>query len=143
MSSRIYLIRHGETEWSLNQQHTGSTEVLLTSNGEKQAQRTAETFVGDGKLIQPKRIKRIFCSPRKRARQTLRLLGLGDEDELSVSGLTSSETPSVKITELLREWDYGNYEGLTIEEVRKLRRSRNLDEVRPWNIWRDGCEGGE
>lgn len=59
MSSRIYLIRHGETEWSLNQQHTGSTEVLLTSNGEKQAQRTAETFVGDRKLIQPKRIKRM------------------------------------------------------------------------------------
>lgn len=84
-----------------------------------------------------------FCSPRKRARQTLRLLGLGDEDELSPSSLTSSEIPSVRITELLREWDYGNYEGLTIEEVRKLRRSRNLDEVRPWNIWRDGCEGGE
>ena len=59
MSSRIFLIRHGETEWSLNQQHTGSTEVLLTSNGEKQAQRTAETFVGDGKMIQPNRIKRV------------------------------------------------------------------------------------
>lgn len=56
MTSRIFLFRHGETEWSLNQQHTGSTEVSLTSNGEKQVKAAAKLFVGDNKLIQRKKI---------------------------------------------------------------------------------------
>ncbi|KAJ5825695.1 histidine phosphatase superfamily [Penicillium riverlandense] len=103
MSSKVFLIRHGETEWSLNQQHTGSTEVPLTSNGEEQVRRTARTFVGDGKMIQPKCIKHI-----ERARRTLQLLGLGDQNQSSAH---------IIITELLQEWDYGDYEGLTIDEM--------------------------
>lgn len=56
MTSKVFLIRHGETQWSLNQQHTGSTEVPLTPNGEKQVKSTAQIYVGDNKMIQPKNI---------------------------------------------------------------------------------------
>ncbi|GLA56259.1 hypothetical protein AnigIFM63604_006365 [Aspergillus niger] len=143
MPSRIFLIRHGETEWSLNQQHTGSTEIPLTPNGEKQVQRTAAQFVGDGadsgKLIQRGRIGRIYCSPRVRARRTLELLNLG----VSAEDEPSPADPDVIVTDLLREWDYGVYEGLTIGAVREMRELKGLDRDRPWNIWKDGCEGGE
>ena len=54
MTSKIFLIRHGETEWSLKQQHTGSTEVPLTSNGEQQVKSTTKIYFGDKKMVQPK-----------------------------------------------------------------------------------------
>ncbi|KAL1852162.1 hypothetical protein Plec18167_005976 [Paecilomyces lecythidis] len=140
MASRVFIIRHGETEWSRDQRHTGATDIPLIESGEKEVKATSDTWVGQDKLIQPKNISRVYCSPRLRARQTLDLLGLGIDSEH-----ISSVTPhaSLIITEKLREWDYGDYEGLNIAEVRKLRNSRGLDKDRPWNIWRDGCEGGE
>ncbi|KAE8383900.1 histidine phosphatase superfamily [Aspergillus bertholletiae] len=143
MPSRIFLIRNGETEWSLKQQHTGSIEIPLTPNGEKQVQNTAAQFVGDGvdsnKLIQRCRIGRVYCSPRFRARQTLALLNLGAnaEDE------PAHADPGIIITDLRREWDYGVYEGLTPSAVREIRTLKGLDQIRSWNIWKDGCEGGE
>ncbi|KAJ9363484.1 histidine phosphatase superfamily [Paecilomyces variotii] len=139
MASRIFVIRHGETEWSKEERHTGSTDIPLTESGEQEVKATANAWVGQGKLIQPKNICRVYCSPRARARQTLDLLGLGI-DSGSISSVTPH--PTLCVTENLREWGYGDYEGLTIAEVRKLRNSRGLDKDRPWNIWRDGCEGG-
>ena len=50
---------------------------------------------------------------------------------------------NIEITEDLREWDYGDYEGLTAREVSERRRAKGLDKDRKWDIWRDGCEGGE
>ncbi|GAD94021.1 predicted protein [Paecilomyces variotii No. 5] len=140
MASRVFLIRHGETEWSRDQRHTGATDVPLIESGKEEVKATANTLVGQDKLIQPKHISRVYCSPRVRARQTLDLLGLGIDSE-NISSITPH--PSLCITEKLREWDYGDYEGLDIAEVRKLRSLRGLDKYRPWNIWRDGCEGGE
>ena len=160
MTSRIFLIRHGETEWSLNQQHTGSTEVPLMSNGEQQVKSSAKMYFGDNKMVQPKNLSHMwglisvvnaldilltswsYCSPRVRARRTLELLNIGVKVPSDPSTPLVSH-PAVAITDLLKEWDYGDYEGLTVAEVRKLRNSRNLDQHRPWNIWRDGCENGE
>lgn len=78
-----------------------------------------------------------YISPRARARRTLELLGLGLESPDAVC------QAKVDITEDLAEWDYGDYEGLKSAEIRELRRSRGLDKERGWDIWRDGCEGGE
>lgn len=59
MAPRVFLIRHGETEWSRNQQHTGSTDIPLTANGERQVKATASNLVGDDKLIQSKNIRHV------------------------------------------------------------------------------------
>lgn len=80
-----------------------------------------------------------YCSPRVRARRTLELLDLG----VSAEDEPSPADPDVIVTDLLREWDYGIYEGLTIGAVREMRELKGLDRDRPWNIWKDGCEGGE
>ena len=90
-------------------------------------------------------------SPRQRARQTLELLGLSLTTALPWSSSPSPIQPSarpcpasVTITPLTREWDYGDYEGLTSPQIRALRASRGIVEKGPrWDIWRDGCEGGE
>ncbi|EEA18790.1 hypothetical protein EYB25_008890 [Talaromyces marneffei] len=90
---------------------------------------------GTGKLIDPTRIARIWVSPRKRAQQTFRLLfdvdGRDDYGNL------------VEVSEDIAEWDYGDYEGLRVGEVRSSRKERGLDRDQDWNIWRHGYEGGE
>src|SRR5215210_3383608 len=107
------LVRHGETEWSRDGRHTGRTDIPLTDEGRRQAVRL------DGALDEWE-LGRVLASPLSRALDTCRLAGLAERAELSDS---------------LLEWDYGEYEGLTTPQIRQLRPG--------WNLWRDGCPGGE
>ena len=97
-----------------------------------------------------------YVSPRRRARRTLELLDIGCRDRLPWHDASSPSTPSaaasalgedgirseakVQVTDDIREWDYGDYEGLTSKQIREQRRERGQGE---WDIWRDGCPGGE
>jgi broad specificity phosphatase PhoE len=110
---QIFLIRHGETPWSLSGQHTGNTDMALTERGERQAKRL-------GELLRSQHFSAVFSSPLQRARRTCELAGLGG---------------NVQIDEGLREWNYGEYEGLTSPQIRARRAS--------WDVFRDGCPGGE
>lgn len=135
---RVFIIRHGETEWSLDGRHTGRTELPLTSNGEKRILATGHALVGADRLITPSALAHIYVSPRQRAQKTLSLL-LG-----STSLNPQSCHAETTITPLLAEWDYGAYEGLTSTQIRARRAERGLDGAgETWDIWRDGCEGGE
>jgi broad specificity phosphatase PhoE len=107
------LIRHGETEWSLSGQHTGSTDIPLTENGRRAAQRL-------GPYLAEQDFSLILSSPLQRALQTCELAGLGER---------------VQIDPDLREWDYGAYEGLKPAEIHR--------QAPGWMIFRDGCPGGE
>lgn len=95
--------------------------------------------MGPGKLIDPANVARVFVSPRKRAQSTFRLLfgGEGDGEDLMV------DKTKVSITNEIAEWVYGEYEGLLTREIQQLRKDKGLDKERDWDIWRDGCEGGE
>ncbi|KZW02559.1 phosphoglycerate mutase-like protein [Exidia glandulosa HHB12029] len=119
---RLFLIRHGETEWSLN--GTGVSDIPLTANGEAVIKSHRECIVGPGMLLDPDNICHIYVSPRQRAQKTFELLfpGLG-------------EIPKHSTTDIVREWDYGDYEGLTSEQIR--------DKNPSWDIFKDGCPGGE
>ncbi|KAH8591855.1 putative phosphoglycerate mutase [Bisporella sp. PMI_857] len=134
LTPRIFLFRHGETEWAKLGRSTGTTEIALNSTGTAQVSSAAVMLVGPGKLLDPRRLKRIFVSPRKRARQTFELL-LKPNFDLIEKKLT--------YTEDIAEWDYGDYEGLKIHEIRRLRQERGQDKETKWDIWTDGCEGGE
>jgi broad specificity phosphatase PhoE len=94
-TARIWLIRHGETEWSREGRHTGSTDVPLTAHGEEQAVELRAELDG----VQP---ALVLCSPMTRARETARLAGLVPDGE----------------TDDLREWDYGAWEGRTTADIR-------------------------
>lgn len=108
-----FLVRHGETEWSLSGQHTGMTDIPLTENGRKVA-----------KLFEPLSAKESFAlvltSPLQRARSTCELAGLGEQAEVDHD---------------LVEWNYGEYEGLTSKQIRA--------KSPEWMLFRDGCPGGE
>jgi broad specificity phosphatase PhoE len=110
---KLYFVRHGETEWSVSGQHTGRTDIPLTPQGEDEARALAPWL----KAIQ---FARVFTSPRQRARRTCELAGLGANAELEPD---------------LAEWDYGDYEGKLSSDIRKLRPH--------WNVFQDGCPGGE
>ncbi|KAJ4297538.1 Sedoheptulose 1,7-bisphosphatase [Kalmusia sp. IMI 367209] len=144
---RVFFIRHGETEWSLNGRHTGTTELPLTPNGESRVHATGKALVGDDRLIVPGNLAHIYVSPRHRAQRTLELLDLGcrdrypwkkDEDMAQHGVRTHAK---MQITDAIREWDYGAYEGLTSPQIRQLRKEQGLSE--DWDIWRDGCPEGE
>jgi broad specificity phosphatase PhoE len=109
----VVLVRHGETEWSRDGRHTGRTDVPLTDEGRRQAERLRDAL-GEWSFT------RVLASPLSRALDTCRLAGFGDRAELS---------------DALLEWDYGEYEGLTTPQIREMR----VD----WRLWRDGCPGGE
>lgn len=113
MARRVFLIRHGETEWSRRAQHTGRTDIPLTAHGREQARRVAREL--DGQTF-----VKVLCSPLSRALDTCHLAGLADRLE------TTSD---------LLEWDYGDYEGVTTAEIRKKRPR--------WSLWMDGTPGGE
>ncbi|HUW97785.1 MAG TPA: histidine phosphatase family protein [Acidiferrobacter sp.] len=110
---RLYLIRHGETEWSLSGRHTGRTDIPLTANGEVEAREL-------GKRLRDVAFDQVLTSPLKRALQTCTLVGLDK---------TSDEEPD------LAEWDYGDYEGQRSLDI--------LNGRPDWNVYRDGCPHGE
>ncbi|KAJ5100418.1 Histidine phosphatase superfamily clade-1 [Penicillium angulare] len=134
---RVFIARHGETEWTINGRCTGKSDIPLTANGVGQVRGTGQLLVGDRKLIDPSKIAHVFCSPRQRAQSTLDLL-LGDsqKDKLVKEG-------KITTTEDIAEWDYGDYEGVTPHDIRALRKEKGLDTDKTWDIWTDGCEGGE
>ncbi|QDT02145.1 Alpha-ribazole phosphatase [Rubripirellula lacrimiformis] len=113
MALRIFLMRHGETEWSTSGQHTGRVDIPLTENGEREARR-----LGD-RLAQTK-FDHVLVSPLQRARHTCELAGCGERAEIEPD---------------LIEWDNGDYAGQTHAEVFKQRPG--------WNLFRDGCPHGE
>ena len=113
MSLNLYLIRHGETEWSLTGQHTGRTDIPLTPRGEEAARELAPGLKGIP-------FSHVLTSPLQRARKTCDLAGLG---------------AAATVEPDLAEWDYGEYEGKRSVDIRKKRAD--------WNVFRDGCPGGE
>jgi broad specificity phosphatase PhoE len=110
---RLYLVRHGETEWAILGRHTGRTDIPLTPHGESAARRLG------GRLCDVS-FARVWTSPAIRASRTCELAGFHDRAEIDPD---------------LWEWDYGEYEGLRSEEIR----ARRPD----WNVFRHGCPGGE
>jgi broad specificity phosphatase PhoE len=116
MPGHLYLLRHGETEWSLSGQHTGRTDIPLTPNGEKRAADAGSMLAG---LRGDQSLALVMSSPRARALRTAEL-----------AGLTVTE-----VTEDLAEWDYGEYEGLTTPQIRET--------VPGWTVWSHPCPGGE
>jgi broad specificity phosphatase PhoE len=110
---QLYYVRHGETEWSLSGQHTGRTDIPLTAHGEDEARALAP-------WLRTTHFDQVLVSPRQRARRTCELAGLGAMAHMEPD---------------LSEWNYGDYEG---------RRSAEIRAERPnWNLWTDGCPGGE
>ena len=108
----IWIVRHGETEWSRDGKHTGKSDVDLTAKGEDQARALAE-------VLGSHEFARVLSSPLRRARGTARLAGFAEPE----------------IDDRLVEFDYGEYDGLTTKEIREKRPD--------WNLWTDGCPGGE
>ncbi|RPB09924.1 phosphoglycerate mutase-like protein [Morchella conica CCBAS932] len=133
---RVFLARHGETEWTLNGRHTGISEIPLTPHGETQVRQAGRSLVGPGRLIDPSRLTRIYVSPRVRAQNTFLLL-------LAGCAGAPLEHVNVLVTEEIAEWGYGRYEGWFPAQIREDRKARGLDKERPFDIWRDGCEDGE
>ncbi|KAI9715497.1 MAG: hypothetical protein M1812_005973 [Candelaria pacifica] len=131
---RVYLCRHGETEWSRSGRYTGTTDLPLLPSGAAQVRGTANIVIGARKLINPWKLVKVFVSPRQRAGETAELLFQGQEAERHLDS---------EVTEALAEWDYGEYEGLLTNEIREKRRGEGRDVEREWDIWRDGCVGGE
>jgi broad specificity phosphatase PhoE len=110
---QVYLIRHGETEWSLSGQHTGITDIPLTENGRNVAKQLEPILAKETFTL-------ILTSPLERSRETCKLAGLGTRAEIDRN---------------LMEWNYGEYEGLTPKEIHA--------KAPGWMLFRDGCPGGE
>ncbi len=112
-ATQLLLVRHGETEWSRLGRHTGRTDLALTDGGRAQARSLVP-------VLSQRRFVKVLTSPLRRARDTCDLAGLGDRAEIRPD---------------LAEWNYGDFEGLTIDEIGARQPG--------WDLWRDGCPGGE
>jgi len=112
-SAELWLLRHGATEWARNGRHTGSTDIPLLPEGETEALTLAP-------LLAQVRFRTVLVSPLQRARRTCELAGLADQAELCDD---------------LREWNYGDYEGITTPEIRRS--------VPGWTVFTHPCPGGE
>ena len=113
MAQSLVLVRHGQTEWAAAGRHTGRTDVPLTEEGEEQARALAPRLAARDFAL-------VLVSPRSRARDTARLAGVGDR---------------AIVDDDLAEWDYGEYEGRTSDEIR--------EHDPGWTIWPAGAPGGE
>jgi probable phosphoglycerate mutase len=113
MTLRLYIVRHGETAWSLSGQHTGRTDLPLTARGEEEARELRP-------WLSHIQFARVLTSPLQRARRTCELAGLGTAAEVEPD---------------LEEWAYGDYEGQLSRDIRKGRPG--------WSVFRDGCPNGE
>jgi broad specificity phosphatase PhoE len=113
MAAEVWLIRHAETEWSKAGRHTGLTDIPLTDEGRAHAATLPERLAG-------RTFAAVLVSPLQRARETATLAGLGDQ---------------AQVRDDLVEYDYGDYEGITTDEIRAKRPG--------WYLWRDGVPGGE
>ena len=110
---RLFLVRHGETAWSLDGRHTGRTDIPLTEKGREEAAALRPRLSGH-------RFGLVLSSPLQRAQETCRLAGFGDQ---------ALSRPD------LAEWDYGRYDGLTSAQIKAERPD--------WSLWHDGGPGGE
>jgi probable phosphoglycerate mutase len=110
---KLYLVRHGDTAWSVSGQHTGRTDLPLTERGEEHARQL-------GQQLQEISFVSVFTSPLQRAFKTCELAGFGAVADLDAN---------------LSEWDYGRFEGMTTSDI--------LKQQPGWEIYHDGCPGGE
>lgn len=112
--SRIVLVRHGQTEWSLSGQHTSVTDLPLTAVGEDEARNV-------GRALRSREFGLVLSSPRQRALRSAQLAGFADV---------------VQIEPNLVEWDYGAYEGITTKQI-------IAQSGAPWDLWVDGVPSGD
>jgi len=110
---RIWLVRHGETEWSKSGQHTGRTDIALTPKGQEQAREL-------GRFLAGRKFALVLTSPMGRAQETCRLAGFNE---------------GAQVSEDLHEWNYGIYEGITTRSVREKQPD--------WTIWTTSIPQGE
>jgi broad specificity phosphatase PhoE len=110
---KVYLLRHGETEWSQRGKHTSVTDIPLTENGRMAARRLQPVLAKEVLAL-------VLTSPMQRARETCEIAGLSEQ------GMIEAD---------LVEWNYGEYEGLTTKQIQRTRTG--------WSLFRDGCPGGE
>lgn len=113
MNLTLYLIRHGQTQWSLSGQHTGQTDLPLTAEGEEQARKLVP-------ILNRIEFSAVLTSPLQRARKTCEMAGLARRSHIDSD---------------LVEWNYGSYEGLTSEEILKKNPT--------WNLFQNGTPEGE
>jgi len=112
-TTRLILVRHGATEWSVNGRHTGQTDLPLTEEGRRLAALVGRALAGYHFSL-------VLVSPLQRAQETCRLAGQGAQAQTRPD---------------LREWEYGAYEGRTTADIHRERPG--------WSLWRDGAPGGE
>jgi broad specificity phosphatase PhoE len=115
-AGRVFLLRHGETEWSRSGKHTGRTDIPLTERGRELATAAGQLVSGLREATPP---ALVLTSPRSRAQDTARLAGFRVD----------------AVDERLAEWDYGEFEGRTTPEIRET--------VPGWTVWTHPCPGGE
>ena len=115
--SELVIVRHGETEWSVSGQHTGTTDIPLTPRGEEQGRKLLDN-IGEHDFA------KVLSSPRQRARRTAELAGIED----------------FEVDQDLVEWNYGDIEGLTTKDYVAQRQAAGLP---AWDLWEDGAPNGE